>query len=168
MILAASKLSSKVVVTEANEALPNLQNNIDRNKVSLKKAPDIDVMQLRWDYSDEDIVAGGSMVSKSFDCIVGTDVIFRKDLVRPLLKTLHRLSDSSTDVFICVQERCSEAHAEFLRIVIKYFSLVDRTKDLLRTPGCEWGVSDLDSQLFVLTDKVDRKGNRKKRKLDIN
>ena len=151
-----------MIVSEATEAMPNLRNNIIQNKRCLKKVPDIDAIQLRWDHLDADVLSSGDTLSNPFDCIVGTDIIFREDLVRPLLKALHFLSHSKTIIYICVQERCSEAHATFLRKASKYFSLADRTENLRITSGCSWGVSDLESRLYILTDKVERRGKRKR------
>ncbi|CAD7931202.1 unnamed protein product [Amoebophrya sp. A25] len=61
-----------------------------------------------------------------FDYIVATDVIFDKKLVGPLLATLHRHAHGKTRIFLCVQERCQEAHREFLKRVGNYFTKCKR------------------------------------------
>lgn len=168
LVLAGAELSNKVVLTEAAEAMHNLQFNVKdvRRKLQKSNAVQMDVIaqQLRWDNIKSDIANGGDALSDKFDTIVGTDVVFRKDLVKPLLKTLHAFSHSNTKVYLCLQERCVDAHSELLRKAPKYFTVEDLTKELSGTTGCAWGVQDLECKLIVLSSPRDKKLSRRKRK----
>jgi len=117
---------------------------------------------LRWDKYIEDLPdvlaslspdEGGETDSENrFDTIVGTDVIFSPDLVRPLLETLSAASDRTTTVYLCVQERCEESHALFLKLTPGYFTeLDDMSDELKRTPGfCGEAAVDMDCVLLRL------------------
>ena len=124
----------------------------------------IKATQLRWDHLESDIAAGKLELAEPFDCICGTDVIFRKSLVKPLLQTLHRLSHVKTSIYICIQERCQDAHKYFLKKAQQYFKITDITPELSSTSGCHWGVHQLESRLFVLREKVELTKKKRKRR----
>jgi len=119
----------------------------------------ISVHQLRWEECKKDAVSSSSssktglgaddLSPHSFDTIVGTDVIFSKNLVKPLLKTLRRMSHSHSVIYLCVQVRCAESHSLFLELIPKYdFDWCDRTSQL----GGGW-VADMECILLMLTPR---------------
>mmetsp|Transcript_12983 Transcript_12983/g.19782 ORF Transcript_12983/g.19782 Transcript_12983/m.19782 type:complete len:297 (-) Transcript_12983:65-955(-) len=168
LVLSAAELSNRVVMTEATEAMHNLKSNVKdvRRKFRETNAIEMNVIaqQLRWDNCKLDIKNGGDALSGEFDTIVGTDVVFRKDLVKPLLKTLHTFSHSNTKVYLCLQERCVDAHSELMQKAPRYFKVEDQTQELRNTKGCVWGVQDLECKLIMLSSPRDRKKSSRKRK----
>jgi predicted nicotinamide N-methyase len=187
LALSASKLAKKVVMTETTEVLPNLEKNLAFNLKLRKiggKEPDgeqhehaccvpekISVRSLRWDKFDKDIKkcqADGSndLDPHSFDTIIGTDVIFSKTLVKPLLKTLRKMSHEGTRVYLCVQIRCADSHALLLKKASKYgLAVKDCTDELNDIPELKWGLA-LDCKLLyvrVLTDE-DGEGRERSKK----
>ena len=84
-----------------------------------------------------------------FDVIVGTDVIFNQTLVEPLLRCMHRFSHAGTVVWLCLQERCADAHRELLDVAPRYFQVTDESEKLGATKGCE-SAGDLDVILLRL------------------
>lgn len=113
LVLAANKLASRVVMTEAEEVMEILIDNVNQNvieahdneKKSVHGMPYfpvcpkecISVRQLRWDCLQEDISYAAANRNReeendlephSFDTIVGTDVVFSPSLVCPLLETI--------------------------------------------------------------------------------
>jgi predicted nicotinamide N-methyase len=159
---------ARVVLTEAENTMATLERNVDANKKTLKKEGGdksnrgkLKAKQLRWDHeSDRTLLEEDA----PFNIIVGTDVFFDKKLVAPLMDTMRALSDSKTEVYLCFQERCAAAHAEFLRISKEYFALVeDRSQDLSSTKGCE-AAGDLECFLFYLSGAIPQKKNNETNK----
>jgi len=158
MIISASKLAKKVIMTETTEVIPNLEKNLAQNIKPKKKSKiedwkrccsrdKISVRRLRWDdyLKDIDICKADNsddLDPHSFDTIIGTDVIFTTLLVRPLLKTLRAMSHEGTQIYLCVQIRCQDSHDMVLEKAAKYGLIVnDCTKDLEPIPELEWGIA---------------------------
>lgn len=86
----------------------------------------------------------------SFDTIIGTDVIFSTELVKPLLKTLRKMAHCETQIYLCVQIRCVDSHAMFLKFASKYgMAVMDRTDDLSSISELQWGLA-LDCKILNL------------------
>ncbi len=194
LILAASDITKKVVMTETTEVLPNLEQNVERNISPIKSGDEtstheknqhtnriyccssnqISVRSLRWDKFNKDIrkcerKGSTDLKPHSFDTIVGTDVIFSTTLVKPLLKTLRIMSKPTTNTYLCVQIRCEDSHALFLKKASKYgFRIRECTDDLKNIKSLKWGI-DLDCKLLHLCLEEDSKTHcddrtKKKRK----
>ena len=105
---------------------------------------------LRWDNLECDLPVGGDdLRSHSFDTIVGTDVVFSTKLVEPLLRTIEMLSHSETVAYLCLQERCADAHAMFVSRAKHYFDVEDWSERLCDVSECDWG-NALECKLIVL------------------
>ena len=186
LILASSDLCRKVVMTETTEVLPNLVNNmnlnidnrgIDPHMNSRPEAPletkSISVRRLRWDKVKEDVHAckqdddSHDLQSHSFDTIVGTDVVFSTKLVKPLLKTLKKMSHSKTIIYLCLQIRCADSHALLLKKAAKYgFECIDYTDELKEMPVYSWGL-ELECKILRLSISEMRSRKKRERKLDL-
>lgn len=121
LILATTKLASRVVMTEATEGMDILTDNVERNVIEThlstnQRSSDndagihgtshlpicpkgcISVRRLRWENFQEDAAADSTSEAEndlqphSFDTIVGTDVVFSTSLVCPLLETIEYMS----------------------------------------------------------------------------
>jgi len=149
LVLAAA--GCRVVLTETTQAMANLQSNVSANKIAggHPKSRRPAAMQLSW-HCPKDRQACLKAAGGAFDYIVGTDVVFAERLVEPLLSTLHSLSDHSTVIWLCLQERCPEAHSALLKLAPKYFTLEDASDNLRATPGCAFA-SELDCVLLKLS-----------------
>ena len=190
LILSASKLAKNVVMTETTEVLPNLEENVsfnlkqkgqkkrgghDREQYTFPCCTNkkISVRSLRWDELDQDIKncqedGSNDLEPHSFDTIIGTDVIFSTRLVNPLLESLQRMSHERTKVYLCVQVRCADSHAMFLKEASKYGLAVSDCTDELNDVGqLKWGLA-LDCKLLSLSVIIEKGGEssrtRKKRK----
>ncbi len=165
LILSSSNLCNKVVMTETNDVMPNLIKNVEYNTspngFCLSKK--VSTRQLRWDAYKEDIKNScGDLQPHSFDTIVGTDVIFTTSLVKPLLKTLRKMSHEKTKIYLCVQVRCVDSHALFLKKAARYgFECSEVTEDLKNFEECRFGL-DLDCKLFLLQSLEKNVGSRDK------
>lgn len=103
-----SRLGCDVTMTEVPEAMDNLQANVQAN---LRKAKsDVRAIQMDWT-SACDIEEATKGMKGGYDVVVGTDVVFNKALVDPLLRCIHTLSGPQTTVWLCLNERCKDAHA---------------------------------------------------------
>ena len=173
LILASSGLCSKVIMTETKDVMANLLQNVEYNitkdptDANLRKK--ISVRQLRWDKHKKDMtycqneVKSDDLNPYSFDTIVGTDVIFTPSLVKPLLKTLRKMSHKRTNIYLCVQIRCEDSHGLFMKKAKKYdLECSDCTERLKDFPSCSFGL-ELDCKLLHLTvinkDDKKRKGD---------
>lgn len=129
-IALAHEWGSRVTVTDLSEALPTCRANVELNK----SAELVDVQLQRWDHPEDT-----EAIRRSMDCppqlIVGTDVVFCTRLVRPLLESIHALAGAETTIYLCIQARCPDAHAELMRSVPLYFDLHDDTADLRAQSG---------------------------------
>ena len=164
LVLAASGWFTKVVLTEADEVLPNLKFNLEcfhqtmdsiqkkkrrNNKkhkvneknVNLLSKTSISVQRLDWRTFEAD--ATGDLLPHSFDLIVGTDVVFVPSLVEPLLQTLQFMSHDATVVYLCVQIRCPDSHELLLQKAVDYqWSVQDVSQEeFSKTPECVWGLA---------------------------
>ena len=174
LIMSSSQLCKKVVMTETNEVMPNLIKNLKYNISSdgFCSSEKVSARQLRWDAYKEDIRnSPDDLEAHSFDTILGTDVIFSTSLVKPLLSTLRKMSHDGTQVYLCVQVRCADSHALFLKKTEKYgFVCNDITEELKSMKKCAFGL-ELDCKLYLLQRRcknIDQKIRKsRKRKGDI-
>jgi predicted nicotinamide N-methyase len=139
-----------VVLSEAPEAMPILEKNV-QNKRNCKNVR-VEARKLDWT-SDADLVAL-RQDSPTFDVIVGTDVIFNTTLVEPLLKLLWSVAHANTTVWLCMQERCPDAHAVLMDKVSVYFDMRDMSSHLAAAPGCK-SAAELECFLLRLTRRKD-------------
>ncbi len=174
LVVAATGLCRKVVMTETKDVMPNLITNVQYNTSSSSNKSrccspkDVSARQLRWDAYKDDIkkcqsdkADNGScgdagsrnddLDPHTFDTIIGTDVIFSTKLVKPLLKTLRKMAHDETKIYLCVQVRCADSHKLFLTKANNYgFTCIDRTNDLGRYQSCSFGL-ELECKLLQLT-----------------
>ena len=169
LVVAATGLCKKIIMTETKDVMPNLIKNVQYNTSSSRNSPccsskEISARQLRWDAYKDDIRKCQSDKADSdscgsrndldphtFDTIIGTDAIFSTKLVRPLLKTLRKMSHDETKIYLCVQIRCADSHTLFFKKAPKYgFTCIDRTDDLGKYPSCSFGL-ELECKLLHLT-----------------
>jgi predicted nicotinamide N-methyase len=142
LVLAASNLSEYAVLTETTTVLDNLTRNVFENiQQGVVSSHQICTQSLRWEHYKEDIATKKEILTPhSFDTIVGTDVIFSIAFVKPLLKTLRKLSHSKSLILLCVPIRCEDAYALFLQKVPLYdLDCTDVTMEL--NDICPWGAT---------------------------
>mmetsp|Transcript_93453 Transcript_93453/g.136512 ORF Transcript_93453/g.136512 Transcript_93453/m.136512 type:complete len:228 (-) Transcript_93453:158-841(-) len=153
--LVLSHLGAQVVLTEAAEAMQILTSNVDKKQNSMNLPPAASAQALKVDWTSEaDIKSLYDTNPSLFDVIVGTDVIFNTTLVTPLLKLLHRVSHADTTVWLCMQQRCPDAHRMLIEEAPKYFELHDRSECLAAADGCS-SAAELECFLFRLTCRKD-------------
>ncbi|KAL7457922.1 hypothetical protein ACHAWC_011201 [Mediolabrus comicus] len=194
LILAANKLASRVVVTETEEVMEILIDNVNQNvieahdkKKSVHGTPYfpvcpkecISVRQLRWDCLQDDISYAAAdrnreeendLEPHSFDTIVGTDVVFSPSLVCPLLETIQCMArmkneySASTRIYLCLQIRCSDSHKLLFSEAHKYGLEVIDITDELSSI-CPWAV-ELECLLLQInvTRKVSKEVSKKRKK----
>lgn len=170
LVLATNNRCKKVVMTETTEVLDGLKRNVEQNSISQNGCcPQnmVSVQRLRWDKFEKDIKKCKSMGHKdldphSFDTVVGTDVIFSTALVKPLLKTLRRMTHENSNVYLCLQVRCQDSHELFMRKASKYgFKIKDCTNELENIPSLKWG---LEMECKILHMTVMNESNTKRKK----
>ena len=186
LVLASSGFCQKVVMTETTEVLPNLVKNMNINLESQEAKSTsnaicgglepslISVRRLRWDKVKKDVSAcqnndcSDDLKYHSFDTIVGTDVVFSTNLVKPLLKTLQKMSHSDTTIYLCLQIRCADSHALLLRKAKKYgFKCIDCTDELKGMPVYSWGL-ELECKILRLSVLKGTCEEKVKRKLRLD
>ena len=186
LVLASSGFCQKVVMTETTEVLPNLvkNRNLNLEREETKNTSNItykglepsliSVRRLRWDKVKKDVSAcknndhSDDLKYHSFDTIVGTDVVFATSLVKPLLKTLQKMSHSNTMIYLCLQIRCADSHALLLRKANKYgFQCIDCTDELKSMPVYSWGL-ELECKILRLSILEGKREEKVKRKLRVD
>lgn len=169
LVLAAHNRCKKVVMTETTEVLESLKENVELNTITKNgwcTQNMVSVQRLRWDKFEKDIDKCKSMGHtdldpQSFDTVIGTDVIFSTVLVKPLLKTLRRMTHDNSNIFLCVQIRCTDSHELFMRKASKYFKIKDCTDELESIPTLKWG---LEMECKILHITIINKSNKKRKK----
>lgn len=118
----------EVVLTDTREALSAVtERNVERNRdvVGVEKAR---VMALDWENEEEldDVVKSGP-----YEVVFGTDVVFSKRLVGPLLRCVERClsKDRPSVCYICIQKRSPDAHRRFVKMAGKVFEVKKVSKD---------------------------------------
>ena len=95
---------TRVVLTEASAALEHLRVNVEQNESHRPPTtPKPEVRLLDW----LDTSSGASL--GTFDCIIGTDVLFSPELIKPLLATAAKLAHADSVVWLCAPRRCERA-----------------------------------------------------------
>ena len=177
LVLAAKPLCSSMVLTETEGPMKILRQNVEFNKERCYPSSkqnknkfntnddnhsfsiNAKVHSLNWNNFEEDIRnSNNDLLPHSFDTIVGTDVVFSTDLVIPLLQTISKMSHEQTNIYLCLQERCKDAHELLLQKIPNYFTYQNITNQL--QTHCYWGIQ-LDCQLYCLKPLPKKKRKRK-------
>jgi hypothetical protein len=181
-ILGETTLSSRVVVTETREVLDNLKRNLEANFPTRSDgdegltattatigppAHQLSVEELDWTRFGDDC-AKADIKAGSVDCIFGTDVVFSTRFVKPMLETMAFLSHPSTVVYLCLQERCKDAHELLLSMASSHgFCIEDVSKavyeDEALAESCGFG-NLLDCKLLKFTVMEKEKPGKKTEK----
>eukprot|EP01098_Paradermamoeba_levis_P012897 TRINITY_DN5746_c0_g1_i1.p1 TRINITY_DN5746_c0_g1~~TRINITY_DN5746_c0_g1_i1.p1 ORF type:complete len:209 (-),score=54.24 TRINITY_DN5746_c0_g1_i1:151-777(-) len=107
-----------VVMTDMGVMIPLLEQNANLNLSSdLELNKNFSVKELNWENDDV------SHLSPPFDYIVGSELIYKKELVKPLLGTIFRLCDERTQILLAVEIRCETTHNLFLEIASGLFDV---------------------------------------------
>lgn len=124
--LALSRMGFDVTATEQPGVLENLQHNIERDSARAPKdAGACRAVRLRWGDADDIAALLGSDCSEArFDLIVGTDVVYKLELVEPLLHTLRKCTAPTGSVYLCLQRRCVASHERLLHRAPCHFERV--------------------------------------------
>jgi hypothetical protein len=168
----------RVILTETNEVMPNLEGNYHRNylisqeeisSATLVLSPPLSVSICELDWTKyREHCRDADIKAHSVDLLLGTDVVFCTRLVEPLLQTMAYLCHDATVVILCLQERCLDSHALLLDKANDYgFAIKDITVQVLEECESCWFGQDLDCKLLQFTtsaSKTRTKSSNKKRR----
>eukprot|EP01103_Thecamoeba_quadrilineata_P015278 TRINITY_DN4774_c0_g1_i1.p1 TRINITY_DN4774_c0_g1~~TRINITY_DN4774_c0_g1_i1.p1 ORF type:complete len:203 (+),score=33.81 TRINITY_DN4774_c0_g1_i1:3-611(+) len=104
-------LGAEVIVTDLKPLLPLIEKNINANVSNSK----IKVKELNW---GEDV----SEFEPPFDFIVGSDVVYREETFKLLIKTFSDLSNEETVIFLAHELR-ERKEIQFFDLLRKKFTL---------------------------------------------
>ena len=123
--IAAAHMGCEVLLTEQASAMANLHANVEANPPpgSNGGGGTARALELSWT-SAADVAAAAA--SGPWDVLTGTDVVYKAELVAPLLDALRRCATSSSVVYLCLQRRDADAHATLLRLAPCYWGRVVR------------------------------------------
>ena len=131
-------LGAEVYVTDLSEVLELLQHNVDQCFSTTTQALLKDqgysrivprVLPLKW---GEDSFVDG--LPSSYDIVVGSDITYNKDACADLLKTLSKVCNEETDLYIGHLERGDED--KFFLDLAKEFD----TKEIYKEDVSEGGI----------------------------
>lgn len=160
--LVLASYGCKTVLTEVPQAMSNLRHNVRlfTHKHGKPKSSSggsdssgnssAAAVELRWEEPEDR--AAVLATYGSFDWILGTDVIFSTSLVSPLLETLLSMSHAQTEIWLCFQQRCRDAHTKLLATAPELFHVSDESESLSSTPDCEFA-ADMECFLLKLRPK---------------
>jgi len=122
----------KVFLTDVECILPALKRNMQRNSTALSNCNSTYVGFIDNEDQEEtedntscirvvpynfgEAVPLGSLLDRHrpFDIIVGTDILYKKELVVSVIQSLEIFSDKNTEIFIAYELRCDQTHAFLL------------------------------------------------------
>jgi len=154
LVLCAEWKTVRGVLTDMKVAESNIAANIERNANTLKSELNARSAVLRWNVEDDREAVTQHLEGDAPGFILGTDVVFCKQLVLPLLKTLHHFAGEHTVVYLCLQTRCPDAHAALLLESPHFFSFTDASAELHALPVCGKVAIDMECHLFRLENKI--------------
>ncbi|KAG6609855.1 protein N-lysine methyltransferase METTL21A [Phytophthora cinnamomi] len=143
--MALAVLGAQVVLTDQAYALPLLAKNVDvnfRDKGSIN-APTVEKCQ--W---GETFESGGRLATwtKSTDVVVFSDVLYHASAFLLLIKTLHELVSSTTDVFFSFETRNASIEASFLQQLRQTFDV----QEVSRAANSQvFATFEYPSELFI-------------------
>nr|XP_011459376.1 PREDICTED: protein-lysine methyltransferase METTL21D [Fragaria vesca subsp. vesca] len=118
-------LGCDVVMTDQVEVLPLLMRNVERNTsriTQINSASEsfgsVQVAELSW--GNEDHIRA---VDPPFDYIIGTDVVYKEDLLEPLLQTIFALSGPKTAILLGYEIRSTNVHAQMVEMWKRHFEV---------------------------------------------
>jgi predicted nicotinamide N-methyase len=123
--IAAAHMGCEVLLTEQASAMANLRANVEANPPpgSGVGGGTARALELSWT-SAADVAAAAA--SGPWDVLTGTDVVYKAELVAPLLGALRRCATPTSVVYLCLQRRDADAHATLLRLAPCYWGRVVR------------------------------------------
>ena len=116
-------MGCEVVLTEQASAMANLCANVEANPTSGSGGGMARALELSWT-SAADVATAAA--SGPWDVLTGTDVVYKAELVAPLLDALRRCATPTSVVYLCLQRRDADAHATLLRLAPCYWGSVVR------------------------------------------
>ncbi|CAK9227169.1 unnamed protein product [Sphagnum jensenii] len=115
----AARLGAHVTLTDLAHVLPNLEQNVELNKLTVEAGGgSLSVHLLQWGVK-EDVTALGQ---EPFDLILASDVVYYDTLFEPLVKTLKWLVGASPVVLLAHLRRWKK-DKHFFRMASKFFHL---------------------------------------------
>ncbi|KAK9940031.1 hypothetical protein M0R45_016708 [Rubus argutus] len=118
-------LGCDVVMTDQVEVLPLLMRNVERNTSRITQMNSgsesfgsVQVAELNW--GNEDHIRA---VDPPFDYIIGTDVVYKEDLLEPLLQTIFALSGPKTAILLGYEIRSTSVHEQMLEMWKRNFEV---------------------------------------------
>ena len=117
--LAAAKLGATVVLTDLAEALPHLAANVALN--GFARSPRVEVAECDWNAASSDALA--QLRSRHFDVALASECIYDPEMVLPLLRMLHTLSQPHTSCYVAGIIG-GAAMTQFRRLAPRFFGSV--------------------------------------------
>jgi hypothetical protein len=126
--LAAAHEGCDCLLTEQPSAMANLRANVEANPPPPATNRPRDggaarAAELSWT-SASDVAAAAA--AGPWDVLCGTDVVYKAELVAPLLEALRRCAAPSSVCYLCLQQRDADAHAALMRLAPRYWGSVVR------------------------------------------
>ena len=121
--IAVAHMGCDVLLTEQASAMANLRANVEANPPAGSDGGTARALELSWT-SASDVAAAAA--SGPWDVLAGTDVVYKAELVAPLLDALRRCATPTSVVYLCLQRRDADAHATLLRLAPCYWGRVVR------------------------------------------
>ncbi|KAL6195828.1 hypothetical protein ACLB2K_031446 [Fragaria x ananassa] len=118
-------LGCDVVMTDQVEVLPLLMRNVERNtsRITQKNSASesfgsVQVAELSW--GNEDHIRA---VDPPFNYIIGTDIVYKEDLLEPLLQTIFALSGPKTAILLGYEIRSTSVHEQMVEMWKRHFEV---------------------------------------------
>lgn len=154
--LGLALLGCHVVATDQIEVLPLLLRNVERNMARAKQSPSespylgslgtIEIAELDWGNQQQ-----ARALNPPFDYIIGTDIVYKEQLLEPLLTTFRDLAGPKTSIILGYEFRSSTVHEKMLQIWKENFNI-----KMIPKSKMDPKYQHVNIQLFNLRPKVPR------------
>eukprot|EP01122_Echinamoeba_exundans_P002094 TRINITY_DN12057_c0_g1_i1.p1 TRINITY_DN12057_c0_g1~~TRINITY_DN12057_c0_g1_i1.p1 ORF type:complete len:214 (-),score=23.58 TRINITY_DN12057_c0_g1_i1:35-676(-) len=126
---------ANVTLTDVEELMPLLKANVSAN-FSSEEMKEMKSQVLPFYWGTDPSKAG---LEPPYDYIIGADIVYKADLVEPLVQSMLQLSDESTQIIIALEPRDPIVFEQFINRCEEVFSVRRVRKALLPdTEDAEW------------------------------
>jgi predicted nicotinamide N-methyase len=113
-----------VVTTDIPKLIPQINNIMELNKKCFNKESKSIVIDLSWEKNEDIEKVKKFMNNKSFDLIIGSELVYLDDLFDDLINVIRTFSDENTFIILSYKVRLPSMVEDFTNKLKKYFEII--------------------------------------------
>ena len=113
-----------VFTTDTNKLVPMIKEIFELNKKNFNKEAKSYVTELSWEKKEDIEKVKKLMDNKSFDVIIGSELVYLDDLFDDLINVIRSLSDENTFIILSYKIRLPSMVENFTNKLKEYFEII--------------------------------------------